>query len=496
MNRSIKSYFKFIFSFFLFGLIIISCKDETIKIVNIEEQEHINNAIKHLTIDELPQLEKVLTAISTGQTSKTASTTFGDLNLSDIIEYVNDDGKESYTFKIENPTNIESPLEFENLHLIKLPNEEGYLAFILRWKPNFEWYSENNYSFQLYNFTGTVDRFDLEYNFLKETIFIDGIIQGGEGKRNSIFSKTVEIECDDTVECTCPGDPYCGCSWESCPYVYETGCSVTGGGGGGGDDTSSGDTTGGTGTHITGGGTSGTNTSTGAYVPNGNGGVITTPPTMSEILGIYIDLTYEQRLWVGNPENEAQAQELINFIMSCQALGKMSTECDNSIFGALALSALLEGDEPNYALEIILDSTFEDYPCQKDIVESVYQNQSELSNHILNVFDSSATVNLTYKVEVVTGDYGQMQYNAINNNLYDINVVLGTQTATDGSDLFIANVMIHENVHAVLGAMAHQGSLTGVTINSGLVQLAEAYTQWQADNSTSDEHVFMALLVD
>lgn len=155
------------------------------------------------------------------------------------------------------------------------------------------------------------------------------------------------------------------------------------------------------------------------------------------------------------------------------------------------------GSGDGSTVQITFDSTFDNYPCQESIVESVYQNQSVLSNYILNIFNASATVNLTYKVGSIPGDYGQMQMTAINSELFNVDVTLGTNTATNGSDIFIASVMIHENVHAVLGAMAHQGSLTGVTINSSLVELAEAYTLWQESNSTTlNEHDYMMLLAD
>lgn len=185
MKRILKTYFKFFI--FTFILTIISCKEDVLE-NNLEEtsiEEHIIST-KHLTIDDLPDLEAVIIGVSVNRTSKTASTTFGDLNLSDIIEYVNEDGKETYTFKIENSENVEDPIEFENLHLINLPDDEGYLAYILKWEPDLEWYAENNYQFNLYDFTGKQTHYDLNYSLIKETEFINGQVVEISGKSSTV----------------------------------------------------------------------------------------------------------------------------------------------------------------------------------------------------------------------------------------------------------------------------------------------------------------------
>jgi len=42
--------------------------------------------------------------------------------------------------------------------------------------------------------------------------------------------------CDVTIDCNCPGDPYCGCdgSWPNCVNSFTVTCGSFGGGGGGG----------------------------------------------------------------------------------------------------------------------------------------------------------------------------------------------------------------------------------------------------------------------
>lgn len=360
MKQTLKTYLNpFIL---LLILSIIGCKEDIIE-NNPEEttnkQHHVTT--KHLTIDHLPHLEGVITGISVNTTSRTANTTFGDLNLSDIIEYINEDGKESYTFKIENSTNIDSALEFENLHLIKLPNDDEYIAFIIKWIPEYEWYKDNNFNFQIQDFKGNQKHYDLDYNLLQENEFINGqLVNSSTSGRSSTTQNAKRdyyLDCDIVVVDLCQdtGDDYCGGT--ICGYGFDTVCFLANSGSGGGnsgnsgngDDTSSGDSTGGGGTHISGGSSGSGNTSgSGGYVPGGSGTVVTNPPTMFEMLSHFIELTPEQRLWIGRPENEELAQQLVDYFL----LG------GDSEFGEVALEALIDGsvEEQNAAIVTLLTS--------------------------------------------------------------------------------------------------------------------------------------------
>ena len=173
------------------------------------------------------------------------TTTFGSLNLSNILEYVNIDGKETYSFLIQKETDSNNPYTFENLHLVKIP--QGYLAYILEWIPNEQWLESNNYSFDLQTFTGTQKHYDLEYNLIQKTEFINGqnITLPNASKQNN--RRDMVLVCVETVSSLCNGYPY-DCGGSICGFGYSSDCSmvyVAGGGGTGGNGTSSGGGSGG-----------------------------------------------------------------------------------------------------------------------------------------------------------------------------------------------------------------------------------------------------------
>lgn len=181
-------------------------------------------------------------------------TSFGELDLNDILEYVNSDGKPTYSFLINKELDIENPYAFENLHMVKL--QEGYLGYILRWEPDHEWFEGNDFKFSLQHFTGKQLHYDLDYNVLQETKFVEGqvIVNEGsnrKGSRKQSKSMEMEIVCIEIVSdlCTYTGAEYCGGS--ICGFGAKTSCYLAFVSGGGSTGDGSGDTT----TNESGGGT-------------------------------------------------------------------------------------------------------------------------------------------------------------------------------------------------------------------------------------------------
>lgn len=183
------------------------------------------------------------------------NTSFGELDLNDILEYVNSDGKLTYSFLINKDLDIENPYAFENLHMVKL--QEGYLGYILRWEPDHDWFENNSFEFSLQHFTGKQLHFDLDYNLLQETNFTNGqpIINSSSNKSSfsSKQNKSMEMEivCIEIVSdlCEYTGADYCGGS--ICGFGVKTSCYLAIVSGGGSTDDGSGDTN----TNESGGGT-------------------------------------------------------------------------------------------------------------------------------------------------------------------------------------------------------------------------------------------------
>jgi hypothetical protein len=264
-----------------------------------EHQEHQIAKINYLNIEELPEVAAALSGLNTiGSTqnkstaSRSMNTDFGSLNLTDILQYVNNDGKLTYSFLIDKEIDLDSPYAFENLHLVKL--EEGYLAYILKWEPNEEWLENNEYKFLLQYFTGKRTHYDLDYNIIEQTEFINGQPINGIANKSSVFNRQqkimdMEITCVDLIYSLCNGVPY-DCGGSICGFGSQSYCSWTysGGGSTGGDGSNDGDSdnnneTGGSGTKIP-----RNDDDSSDVVDNGDAIVVPVPPSYEDYFDKYV----------------------------------------------------------------------------------------------------------------------------------------------------------------------------------------------------------------
>ncbi|WP_299673038.1 hypothetical protein [uncultured Polaribacter sp.] len=232
---------------FLFGisLFLFNCeKDEN------THQKHLTAQINYLQIEELPDVKSVLSELNNlgssknrSTISKSMNTDFGALNLNNILEYVNNDGKFTYSFLIDKDYSNDSAYTFENLHLVKTQN--GYFGYILKWEPNEQWIEANDFNFSIQNFTGTQTHYDLDYNIIQIAEFSNGQIVnnlvGSKTSNRNIQKKSMYMEyvCISTFGdlCTDTGEAYCGGS--ICGFGVKTSCYWQEAGGGsatGGND--------------------------------------------------------------------------------------------------------------------------------------------------------------------------------------------------------------------------------------------------------------------
>ncbi len=147
--------------------------------------------------------------------------------------------------------------------------------------------------------------------------------------------------------------------------------------------------------------------------------------------------------------------------------------------------------------------TFKFYPCHKKIVESIYNNKSELSNFIMSAFGGDQNkVNLTYKMgtpkdpdtNLPVDGYMDPDYDS-NSRTLDAEIVIDSTMAKNATDLYIATITIHENLHAILAYAILINNLT-TSPNPDLYELAITYAEWRTQNDPStDEHAFMATMV-
>jgi len=273
MKNKIKNIAKLGILLFGISLMIISCQKDDDQ--DILSNQHQLSNINYLDIDQLPDIKDALNKINSSSSSnRMMNTNFGGLNLSNILQYIDQNGKETYSFLIQKEIDSINPYTFENLHLVKL--SEGYWPFILKWIPNEQGI---DYEFNIETFTGTLKHYDLDYNLIQENELINGLNNVNTNKAHSkTHKRDVDLSCNwiKTSLCTDFGSDYCGGTL--CGYGNEYVC-IEGSGGGSGGSSGSGGSTG-----PTGGGGSGGNNNNNNNQINNNPIVVPRPPGPYKII--------------------------------------------------------------------------------------------------------------------------------------------------------------------------------------------------------------------
>jgi hypothetical protein len=332
MKIKIKSYLKL--GILLFGILFLwfSCEKDP---NDSEAPKHQLVEINYYDINQLPGVENALSKInSSSRNGRQMTTSFGSLDLSNILEYVNTDGKATYSFLINKPVDQDNPYIFENLHLVKI--SEGYLGYIFRWEPDLETV-DGFYEFKQEHFTGTLKHYDLNYTLLQESQFIDGQNQNQAANQNTTdkSSRDVNLTCYTISASMCSRVPY-DCFGAICGFSSVTVCYGGGGGGTGFGGEGSGGPGGG-GSIITGNdNNSDPHNSQSTIVSEGNATTVTVVPSSSDkvIMCLGDAITPQQKAWLENPDNEVAVKKMAAYIAKggCETMTDIITDyIDNDI---------------------------------------------------------------------------------------------------------------------------------------------------------------------
>lgn len=238
-------------------LLVTSCETDHIKPTQ-------NEWIKKIQVEDEPELIDALENIGIKNNSggRTATTSFGELNLTEAIKVVDTDNDAiRYSLKLE--PNGKNKLIFENL--VVSNKDDRTLIYILQIESDVDWLL-NKSNRSLESFTGVVRQLDLSRTVMAE----QNITEGSSGSRNGrtqtccswkSYTSTAtgysywEIWCDDQLEYSsyraqgCDGGGTTGGTTGGEPYGGDygnedyTGGTTSGGGGtttSGGTSTSSG----------------------------------------------------------------------------------------------------------------------------------------------------------------------------------------------------------------------------------------------------------------
>ncbi|SHJ74457.1 hypothetical protein [Flavobacterium haoranii] len=252
-KNSIKRFYFLVIAPFL---LLSSCLNEdALEKVSHEHKHRFNQEI--VSFSKVNYLEPQINSFyqARNQNLRTSSTDSLNLDLNRVLVIEDSQSNyKSYSIVINNSIPENSTYFFENYHIIE---EDDIIldSFIFRWT------SDNPQDdFNLKTFSGTVQKFDINYNLITQSFYINGVLQqqNYNGNKN-IASNNDTFEyymaCDVVTTCPCQGtgSGYCSCDPTSGSYTDSCGmtvgivCYLTGGGSGDGGSGDSGSGLGGEG---------------------------------------------------------------------------------------------------------------------------------------------------------------------------------------------------------------------------------------------------------
>lgn len=168
---------------------------ESLKIVSITDIDVLKPIIKNINSLE-DNLSKYNTTIKQG---------LENIALNQIVQYTNETGFSTYTLIIEK--SLES-INFENLHLTE--TQKGYIAYILSYEPDPNWYnkileSKGYFSFDIASFEGHITKYSLEREVIwttKGELINEKTSKSNQTAKGSTGGYFVQV-CITTIEPQC-----------------------------------------------------------------------------------------------------------------------------------------------------------------------------------------------------------------------------------------------------------------------------------------------------
>jgi len=500
--------------------LFFSCQNENVIGVNVAEGQ---TSYKITSLDNLaglkPVIENVKKVKSKGSIYAKSNDDFLNLdnvNTDEIIQYTNESGFSTYTFKIENTSET---INFENLHLIEV--DSGYIAYILSYEPDPDWYnanlsSEKAFYFDITTFQGDITKYTLE----KETIWSTKNQLSNKSSKNSTMSKSsggyfVQV-CTISPPSPClEGRHNDTVGWDDCAYSdgksHESCQTVWVSGGGSTSPDGDDGTTGGYG-----GGTDGedcTDVSGTSIVDSQPISGISTNCAPNAVIGIttntfdsfWTNLSLKQRefliyrpnilndiVFYLNTYNYApQAQRLVGLTIDAVKayVDSNSNSPEAEAFGEQAAKAILDGGEVDFEKGIIVTIVNE---CQKEILIEGLDNCSPLSSLVIDIFGGDYDIdyiiessNLGPNTSASTSNI--VKYNSITKKCF-IKTVVDKNYLDTATDLSIARTMIHESFHATLTFMVAEGKfIYNGSPDSNFANVMNGYINYLETN-TNDQY--------
>jgi hypothetical protein len=347
---------------------VLSCQND-FEDVEQKSNDSTYYKVRHVNITEIPYLiPEIKNAKNRANNSKARvynksfdldSIIYNDTN---IIELTLENGERSYSIRIVNPDIIES-YAFDNLHI-----EENIIGdlngYVNRYVPDEQWYISNNYNFFIGTFTGSILKFDLDYNLQSTVNMISGqIVNYNENGRMQEGDCQGGIVCVSACEIGNCHEDGSTCGNTGSVLAYVPGC-----GGGTGGESGDGDLTPDPADDIHGDVNNDdipdgeNNPGGGAPDPNNNSDnpkpVILNEPTVQEKVIDCLNLNYAENAnlsvsnWVNNLDNQFKVKAINLYLNE----NSCSLEAQNFVIEAI--ETIIEGGDVDFKNKIIKDSTF------------------------------------------------------------------------------------------------------------------------------------------
>jgi len=247
MKNQLKIYLKNFILLFGISFLLLNCEKE--EIVQFENQQTFSKTYKVISLEKIERLKLVILNIKKVKPIKQDEFTkdlsflnaIENLNTDEISQYTNETGYSSYSFKFNNVE--EGAINFENLQLLETTND-GYIAYILSYEPNPDWYYDNlnsdgTLNLDISTYEGELTKYSLE----REVIWTTKNTGEVQAKGSGGFATF----CTYSLVSACNMEDY-DCGGSECGYTVEESCTtVYVGGSGTGDNPENGDTSDGTG---------------------------------------------------------------------------------------------------------------------------------------------------------------------------------------------------------------------------------------------------------
>ncbi len=168
----------------------------------------------------------------------------------------------------------------------------------------------------------------------------------------------------------------------------------------------------------------------------------------------------------------------------------------NDAFNREALYAILNGGYVDFKKSIIYHESFNNYPCQKTVISSVFDYNAPVLDLINDVFSTNTKARLIIKAGNLNGILEAANTTVIQNQPLIYNITYNTQRLDVSTNLDFVNTTIHEALHALLFYFYQAGFYNSSINNPTYATLVNDFALHQEALSGLGHHDYIATIIN